>query len=252
MIISGLEPLSLVDYPGKLACVLFTGGCNFLCRYCHNRPHLVEGAGQGKKLFVNEILSFLKRRRGLLDAVVVSGGEPTIHEDLEELLLSLSNLGFLVKLDTNGSKPEVVEQIMKKRLADYIALDLKAPAELLPQVVGVDVRTAQIHRTIELLMTGGVEYEFRTTVLPEFTSEHILQIGRSIQGAKRYVLQEYRKPGLVSSGFSTGRRDSQAAARIMAASSKLMQGWFGELLCRNLSLSGSEWNSMPDLSSAAA
>lgn len=191
MKIAGLQKNSLVDYSSKVAAVVFTPGCNFDCFYCHNRS-LLSACDDACMYDSKEILKFLEKRRGLLDGVVVSGGEPTLQKDLMVFLKDVKSLGFPVKLDTNGSRPAVIESIMEKGLVDYIAMDLKAPFERYDEICGVPVDIKAIRRSINFLMQGLVEYEFRTTVVPQLGVEDILTMAQSIEGARLYVLQQFR------------------------------------------------------------
>ncbi len=188
----GLQRFSLIDYPGKLCCVVFTQGCNFRCPYCYNRS-LVLPEFYDEPLPEDAVMEFLRLRRGLLDAVVVSGGEPTLQEDLPEFLSSVRELGFLTKLDTNGSRPEVIGDLLDRGLLDYVAMDVKAPLKRYREVVREEVQVENVVRSVSLLMHAGVEYEFRTTLVRELLSgEDVLWIARNlIRGAKRYALQRF-------------------------------------------------------------
>jgi len=191
MIIGGFQKFSLIDYPGKICAIVFTQGCNFRCPYCHN-PELVD-----PKLFLppipeEEIFSFLEKRRGKLDAVEITGGEPTLHSDLLEFIGKIKNMGFLVKLDSNGTNPDVIEKAIRNKLVDYLAMDVKAPLDKYRETTGVDVDVDKIKRNIELIMNSGVDYEFRTTIVKSLLSrEDILKIGELIKGAKLYILQKF-------------------------------------------------------------
>lgn len=190
MIFGGLEKSTLIDYPGKVACMVYTIGCNFHCPYCHN-PELVNETSE-QQIAEEEVLAFLDTRKGLLDGVVITGGEPTIHDDLLAFMEKVKAKGFLVKLDSNGTRPEIIREAIEKKLVDYIAMDIKSPLAKYSNIVARPVDTEKVRESIELLMASPVEYEFRTTVvkalLPE---EDILEIGREIEGAKRYYLQEF-------------------------------------------------------------
>lgn len=193
---SGIQKLTLLDYPGKTACILFTPGCNFRCGYCHNPEFVLPE--QLKKLepsFIPEehVLAFLGERRGKLEGVVVTGGEPTLHRELPAFLRKVRDLGFLVKLDTNGSLPEMLEPILREGLTDYVAMDVKTSPERYAELVGVPVRAEALKRSVELIKTLVPEYEFRTTVVAEHHGlEEFRAIARLIKGARRYVLQGFR------------------------------------------------------------
>lgn len=184
MIIGGLQKTSLLDFPEKIAAIVFTVGCNFRCGYCHN-PELINGEAK-----IEEVFEFLKTRQGKLDGVVITGGEPCLQKDLPEFIKQVKELGFAVKLDTNGSFPEMLEKVLPD--LDYVAMDIKAPLEKYSQIVNVDVDTSKILKSIEVLKNGGVDYEFRTTVVKsQLSYEDFEKIGQLIQGAPRYYLQRF-------------------------------------------------------------
>lgn len=184
MIIGGLQKTSLLDFPEKIAAIVFTVGCNFRCGYCHN-PELITGGAK-----IEEVFEFLKTRQGKLDGVVITGGEPCLQKDLPEFIKQVKELGFAVKLDTNGSFPEMLEKVLPD--LDYVAMDIKAPLEKYSQIVNVDVDTSKILKSIEILKNGGVDYEFRTTVVKsQLSFEDFEKIGQLIQGAPRYYLQKF-------------------------------------------------------------
>ncbi|MCI5888177.1 MAG: anaerobic ribonucleoside-triphosphate reductase activating protein [Brachyspira sp.] len=184
MIIGGLQKTSLLDFPEKIAAIVFTMGCDFRCGYCHN-PELINGEAK-----IEEVFEFLKTRQGKLDGVVITGGEPCLQKDLPEFIKQVKELGFAVKLDTNGSFPEMLEKVLPD--LDYVAMDIKAPLEKYSQIVNVDVDTSKILKSIEVLKNGGVDYEFRTTVVKsQLSFEDFEKIGQLIQGAPRYYLQRF-------------------------------------------------------------
>ena len=184
MIIGGLQKTSLLDFPEKIAAIVFTMGCNFRCGYCHN-PELINGEAK-----IEEVFEFLKTRQGKLDGIVITGGEPCLQKDLPEFIKQVKELGFAVKLDTNGSFPEMLEKVLPD--LDYVAMDIKAPLEKYSQIVNVDVDTSKILKSIEVLKNGGVDYEFRTTVVKsQLSLEDFEKIGQLIQGAPRYYLQRF-------------------------------------------------------------
>ena len=181
MRISGLQKNSMVDYPEKLAAVVFTQGCNMNCGYCHNR--CLIGYEKNGGISEEDVFAFLERRQGLLDAVVISGGEPTLQRDLPRFIRRALKMGFLVKLDTIGTNPELLEYLIGERLLDYVAMDVKAPFCKYRQVCCSPVNTEKLERSIGILQGGGVEYEFRTTFTPELDQEDLLNIAESIRGA---------------------------------------------------------------------
>lgn len=190
MTFKGLHKVSLIDYPGKLCAIVFTGGCNFRCRYCHN-PELVIDYKKLPDITENEVISFMQKRKGFLDGICISGGEPTIYEDLHEFMGKINKNDFLVKLDTNGTNPGIIKYIVEKKLVDYIAMDIKGIPNRYPEIVGMEIDISKIKESVEILLQNKVDYEFRTTVFPEFfTKEDAKQIGEWVKGAKRYILQK--------------------------------------------------------------
>lgn len=197
MRIAGLEKCSFVDYPGCLSAVVFTPGCNMNCFYCHNRQLISPSRPSGGRLGGDElppqaVLDFLDRRRGKLDAVTVTGGEPTLQPGLPAFLASVRAMGFGIKLDTNGTHPDVLARLLDAGLVDFVAMDVKAPTDLYERVCGAPVDQAAISRSISLLLAGRVAYEFRTTFAPPLTGQDIQRIAVRIRGAESYVLQQYR------------------------------------------------------------
>ena len=186
----GIDKFSLLDYEDKVSCVLFSKACNFRCPFCHNGLTVLEA-----DTFIpfDDILAYLRGRTGLIDAVVVSGGEPTLMGDLKEKITKLKEMGFLIKLDTNGTNPEVIKDLYESHLIDYVAMDIKNSFEKYPLTVGMKVVDLnKIKESINYLMTSGIDYEFRTTLIEEFHNEEdIKKIGELIKGAKRLYLQKY-------------------------------------------------------------
>ena len=190
MRIGGFQGSSLIDYPGTVSAVIFTIGCNFRCPYCHN-PELVLETPE-REISVEEVLRFLDQRKGLLPAVVITGGEPTMNKDLPDFIRKVKSMGYLVKLDTNGTNPSMLEDMAGKKLLDYVAMDIKAPQKKYAQVTGSAVNTTAVRRSIDFLLEDSVDYEFRTTIVrSQLKEDDIDQIGREISGAKRYFLQEF-------------------------------------------------------------
>lgn len=188
MKIGGLQKSSLLDFPGKIAAIIFTQGCNFRCTYCHN-PELLPANGGISPM---EFLDFLKTRRGKLDGVVISGGEPCLQKDLMDFVRQIKNMGFLMKLDTNGTFPNVIKEILAQNLVDYIAMDIKAPLEKYSAVACAKISPEKIQKSIELIKNSGLDYEFRTTVVKsQLTIDDFEKIGEMISGAKRYYLQKF-------------------------------------------------------------
>ncbi len=190
MIIGGFQKVTLTDYPDNLAAIIFTQGCNLKCPYCYN--HILNKQEEKPEFSKDEILDFLKKRRGKLDALVITGGEPTLHKDLEEFVKNVKNIGYLIKLDTNGTFPEVIERLCKENLIDYIAMDFKAPRDKYNRLTGIDIEFGKIKKTIKNIMDSGKDYEFRTTMVPDLlTKEDILGMGKEIRGAKKWYLQKF-------------------------------------------------------------
>ncbi|MGF7010892.1 pyruvate formate lyase activating enzyme [Lachnospiraceae bacterium PF1-22] len=203
MVIQGLQKTTLLDYPGKVACTVFTSGCNFRCPFCHNAS-LVIGTHQYKKIPEDEFFAFLKKRQGILDGVCVTGGEPLVHQDIKEFIQKIRQLGFLVKLDTNGSFPKMLSQLLEEKLVDYVAMDIKNSPIKYAETIGVpDYNTAAIEKSIRIIMNSEVDYEFRTTVVQEFhTKADFVEMSRLIKGAKAYYLQQYvSSEDMIVSGY---------------------------------------------------
>jgi pyruvate formate lyase activating enzyme len=191
MIIGGFQRFSLIDYPDKICAIIFTQGCNFRCPYCHN-PELVNPKKFGIPIKEDEILSFLHRRKGKLDAVTITGGEPLLQSDLSTFLSAIKELGYLVKVDTNGSFPSRLKGIIQSRFVDYIAMDIKTSLDKYHQVIQRKIDTKKILNSIRLIMDSGLDYEFRTTVIRSlFEEDDFYKIGQLIQNARLYVLQNF-------------------------------------------------------------
>lgn len=203
MLISGFQKSTLLDYPGKVACILFTYGCNLRCEYCHN-PELVIFPCQKESIIKEEeIFSFLNSRRDLLDAVVITGGEPTLHNDLIPFIKKIKDMGYLVKLDTNGTRSEIVKEILDLDIVDYWAMDIKYEKELYTQNLQESIEYKEIERSIELIMKRGRDYEFRTTYVKGIhTVESAEGIGKLIKGAKSYYIQNFRPGKTINPGLN--------------------------------------------------
>ncbi len=194
--IGALQKFSLIDYPGRVCAIVFTLGCNFRCPYCHN-PELVVPEDYPKGLTESDVLDFLEKRRGKLDAISITGGEPTLHEILPEFIERVKALGYAVKLDTNGSRPERIEALIRRNLVDYIAMDVKAPMAKYASVSGVLVDLDAIFQSIRIIRDSGIDYEFRTTVLKEFVdADDLVEIAheitnKAVSPIKRFVVQNF-------------------------------------------------------------
>ena len=198
MLISGLQKLTLLDYPGRVACTVFTGGCNFRCPFCHN-AYLVLPEQLAQDTDEEAVLSFLKKRVGVLDGVAVTGGEPLLHKDIGAFLAKVKALGYSVKLDTNGSFPELLMELVRDGLVDRVAMDIKNSPELYARTAGLEKPDmTAIERSKNFLLEGSVDYEFRTTVVKGLHSlESLREAARWIQGAKEYYLQQFKDSGNV-------------------------------------------------------
>lgn len=191
MRIGGFQRLTLADFPGKVAATVFVQGCNFRCGFCHN-PELVDPQLFQKPLLAQEILDYLQDHRGKLQGVVITGGEPTVQEGLADFIVQIKGMGFAVKLDTNGSQPEVLRSLLERRLIDYIAMDIKSSLSKYPQVTATDWDTDKIKESIDLIVRSGIPYQFRTTLVKEFCShEDLSDIQHLIEQADHYVLQPF-------------------------------------------------------------
>ena len=191
MKIAYLQRSSLIDYPGRISAVIFTQGCNFVCPYCHN-PELVKPELFTESVNVKEIFDFLELRKNKLEGIVITGGEPTLQKGLIPFMKSLRQMGYKLKLDTNGSKPEVIETLIQERLVDFIAMDIKAPHGKYSRVAGKNVDINALAKSIHIIMNSGAEYEFRTTAAKKMIdSEDLKSIVQMIEGADRYVIQKF-------------------------------------------------------------
>jgi pyruvate formate lyase activating enzyme len=203
MLLGGFQKMTLIDYPGKIATTVFTAGCNFRCPFCHN-PELVELDPEDMPIFREQeekFFTFLEGRKGLLDGVCITGGEPTVQADIIPFMRKLKDMGFLVKLDSNGTNPDILAQVFDEGLADYIAMDIKNGPERYHEAVGTAVDMDRIRESIRLIMDSRVDYEFRTTVVPGIhTEEDFEEVAKLIDGAKRYYIQVFRDGKVLSPG----------------------------------------------------
>ena len=194
MKISGFQKLTLLDFPGHTACTLFTPGCNMRCPFCHNTP-LVTGEAQ-EEYSEEEILSYLKKRQGILDGVAITGGEPLLHKDIGDFIRKIKAEGYKVKLDTNGSKSEVLKSLINEGLVDFIAMDIKNTPEKYALTSGSAVPYEEIAGSIELIKSSGIPHEFRTTVVKEYhTKEDIISIAKMLGKGEKYYLQQFKDSG---------------------------------------------------------
>lgn len=203
MVIGGFQKLTLIDFPGKLAAIIFTGGCSFSCPFCYNSDLVSPASGAPRvKISQKSVFEFLKERMGLLEGVVITGGEPTINKELPGLIKKIKKLNYSVKLDTNGSNPKMLEDLIDKELLDYVAMDIKAPRERYSEAAGTKVDIEKIQKSINILKEGKVDYEFRTTIVPYMHKrEDLIEMAKWIRGAKRYYLQNFRPGKTINPDF---------------------------------------------------
>lgn len=214
MIIKGLQRLTLLDFPGRVGCTVFLGGCNLRCPFCHNGGIV---RGEGDDISLEDLLAFLDSRVGRLQGVCVSGGEPTLYSDLPELLSEIKSRGFEVKLDTNGTNPELLDRLINDGLVDYVAMDIKNSLVRYEETAGLSSKTEaensklidNIKTSAALLMQGRVDFEFRTTLVRELQDESdMISIGKWLAGEEKYFLQTYRDEGdLIVGGFTSYNKE---------------------------------------------
>ncbi|MGA2477919.1 MAG: anaerobic ribonucleoside-triphosphate reductase activating protein [Spirochaetia bacterium] len=212
MVIGGLQKFSLVDFPGMIAAIVFSRGCGFRCPYCHN-PELVDPKKYAEAIPQGAVMDFLAARKGQLQGVVVTGGEPTLHADLPDFLTAIRGLGFATKLDTNGSNPDMLFGILERGLVDYVAMDIKAPLASYGRLVAAPVRTQDIKRSISLIIESGVTHEFRTTYLePELSVDDMREIALMVRGCRLFVVQSFRPTATLDQSYRS--HPSPSAARM--------------------------------------
>ena len=192
--IQGFQKLTLLDFPGKMACTVFTGGCNFRCPFCHNASLVKDPLCYTSS--ADEVLEYLKKRKGILDGVCITGGEPLLQPDLEDYIKRIKELGYSVKLDTNGYLPDRLENLLKTGLIDYVAMDIKSSKNGYSKAAGIDIDIERIEKSVELLKNGDIPFEFRTTVVKGIHSVNDFKgIAEWIKGTKKYFLQKYKDSG---------------------------------------------------------
>lgn len=200
MKLGGIQKTSLIDYPEHISAIVWTVGCNFRCPFCYN-PQLVTG--DIEQFSEEDFFSFLKERKGVLEGVSITGGEPFLQKDLKDFIKKIKDMGFLVKVDTNGTSPDKLEEFLDEKLIDYVAMDVKAPREKYNKVSGIETDVFKIEKSIKVIKEKAPDYEFRTTFIPNLLKkEDILRIGEWLKGSKHYYIQQFRKEdNLVSSDF---------------------------------------------------
>lgn len=190
MNIGGFQKTSLIDYPDNISSIIWTVGCNFRCPYCYNKNVVL---GTVESISEEEVFHHLRKRRGLIDGVVITGGEPLLHKDIRSFLQKIRKYGFLIKLDTNGTFPQKLDELFKNNLIDYVSMDIKAPKKKYATLAGVKPNIKDIEKSIALLQTQAPDYEFRTTVVPDLlTKQDLLEIAHWLKGSKAYYLQQFK------------------------------------------------------------
>ena len=204
--------MTLLDFPGRVACTVFSSGCNFRCPFCHNAGLVLPDADRSMLMDQTEILAFLRKRQGLLDGVCLTGGEPLLFEENLAFLREIKALGYAVKLDTNGAFPERLKQAVAEGLADYVAMDIKNAPDAYAETAGLRVDMERIRESVDFLRSGAVPYEFRTTVvLPYHTEERMESIGKWIVGTEKYFLQQYKDENVDLLGDPATMRPAEKA-----------------------------------------
>jgi len=203
MQIGGVQKLTLIDFPGKLACTVFLAGCNFYCPWCHSRELVLpQEIKKLPKFSEKDFFDFLKERKGLLEGVAICGGEPTLNKELPEFIARIKDLGYAVKLDTNGSDPVMLAALIEEKMLDYVAMDVKLPFERYTEVCRTQDSAFDVQQSVKLLKENRVDYEFRTTIVSNVhTREDIMSIARWISPAKRYFLQNFRPEKTIDPDF---------------------------------------------------
>lgn len=216
MIIKGLQKTTLLDYPGKVACTVFAGGCNFRCPFCHNAS-IVLTPNLGENMSFDELFAFLEKRRGILEGVCITGGEPLLDDGVFGLMRRMRDMGLCVKLDTNGSFPDRLEYVIENRLVDYVAMDIKNSPAKYAVTCGADNVLDRVLRSVDILLDGRVDFEFRTTVVRELHAfEDFHAIGEWIRGARRYFLQSFKDSGDIIGGEQFSAYDTDDMEKILA------------------------------------
>jgi len=232
MILGGFQRLTLIDYPGKLATTVFTVGCPFRCPFCHN-PELVIGTEHNlstQKKTEKDFFNFLKTRQGKLDGVCITGGEPTIQPDIIKFIKKIKEMGYAVKLDTNGIRPDVVKKLIDQKLIDYIAMDIKNQPDRYNETAGVKVDIERIKLSIKLIMNSPIPYEFRTTVVPGIhTPNDFVKIAQWIKGAKKYWLQKYEENKILDESLKSKTKNKEIDLEKIK---KTIEKYFGEVHIR--------------------
>lgn len=218
MKIAGLQKLTLLDFPERMACTVFTHGCNFRCPFCHNAPLVTQKLTD--EISEDEFFSFLSSRKGILDGVCITGGEPTLQKDLPEFIGKIKAMGFLVKLDTNGYNPDMLRYLIENKLIDYVAMDIKNSKEKYSVTCGIDIDIARVCESVEILKDSDIAFEFRTTVVKQFHEEDdFLSISKWLKGESKYFLQQFREnENVIADGLcSLSEDEMKKAAEIISS-----------------------------------
>ncbi len=231
MLIKGLQKLSLIEYPGKLSAVIWTGGCNFRCPFCYNTD-IVLNYKKMPTISEKEIIDFMTTRKGLLDGLSITGGEPTLQKDLSEFAKKIKDMEFLFMIETNGSNPKMIKELIDRKLVDYIAMDIKSPLEKYEKVAGIRVNKKNIQKSIDIIRNSDIDYEFRTTVIPIFfKKEDALAIGRWLKGSEHYYLQQFMPEKTIDKAFKRVKPYSPEKLKKFA---ELMKPFFKSVSVRGL------------------
>ena len=231
MFIKGFQKLSLIEYPGKISAIIWTGDCNFRCPFCYNRD-IVLNYKKMKTIPGKEVIDFMSTRKSLLDAIAITGGEPTLQKDLPEFAKKIKDMGFLLMLETNGSNPRMIKELIDKKLVDYIAMDIKAPLKKYAKVTGRKVNKKNIQKSIDIIRNSGVDYEFRTTVIPKFfKKEDALVIGKWLKGSKNYYLQQFMSENTINKAL---KRVKPYPPEKLKEFAKLMKPYFKSVKVRGM------------------
>jgi len=229
MEIKGFQGISLIDYPGRISTVIFVGGCNFRCPFCHNKD-LVLSPEKVDTLESNQTIETLKGRKNFIDGVVITGGEPTLSWNIISFAQAIKNIGLLIKLDTNGCRADVLKELIGRELIDYVAMDIKTSFDKYEEAAGVKVETKRIEESIELILRSKIDYELRTTVVPGIVEEEdIKKIGERVKGAKRYALQQFVNKNTLDESFGQRKPYEPGTLKDWA---KLLEDYAEEVLIR--------------------
>jgi len=227
--IKGLQKTSLVDYPGNIVCTIFLAGCNFRCPYCQN-PDLIDNPDKLPAIKEEDIIDFLEKKRKWLDGICISGGEPTIHPGLVDFIKKIKKMDFLVKLDTNGTNPVMIKELLDNKLIDFISMDIKASLDKYGDAANVGVNKEDLQKSVELIMNGNIDYEFRATILPKLHSEEdIKKIGEWLKGSKKFVLQQFRPKICLDKSYE---KEKPFTKEEMEGFNKLLEPYFDKVEIR--------------------